>query len=166
MPHIRERLAGKTISKGVKYGFFNLFGGIGYCHAHTHENYKMKRPCRQPGCPELVTSGYCSSHAHYAPDPRERFKKLDDRVAPELRIFYSSAQWTKVSKAHRIREPLCRRCKIKGRAVRGELAHHNPPLVELLQQGKSPYDDKYLETLCGPCHQRELSLLAHPEKTN
>jgi 5-methylcytosine-specific restriction protein A len=114
------------------------------------------KPCRQPGCPALVSSGYCPEHQP-AVDTRQRFKKLDQRVKPEQRRFYQSAQWTELSKAHRMREPLCRRCKAAGFIVPVALVHHNPDFNTLVAQGLNPLDEKYLESICLPCHQKELS---------
>ena len=64
--------------------------------------------------------------------------------------------WTLASKRHRAKEPLCRQCKREGIISKGELVHHNPPLDELKARGLNPLDDKYLETLCFNCHQKEL----------
>jgi 5-methylcytosine-specific restriction protein A len=120
---------------------------------------KSLRACKVPGCPNLVRGpGYCPDHADRArQDTRDRFRRLDERVTPEARRFYQSASWTEVSRLHRTREPLCRRCKKNGRIVAGELVHHDPPLAELLRDGKNPLSDEYLETLCMRCHQAELS---------
>lgn len=124
------------------------------------------------GCRNLVHGpGYCPEHAPAAEaEAKARFKSLDNRVPEHLRAFYRSARWTAVSALHRQRKPLCRRCKSEGRIVCGELAHHNPPLEELLRAGKNPFDDQYLETLCHNCHQKELRakrrLLDKPEYSN
>lgn len=112
--------------------------------------------CKKTGCNKLLQSpGYCENHQ---PVKVNRFENLDKKKTPEQRKFYSSARWTEVSKRHRQNEPLCRRCKKNGRVVKGDLVHHNPPLEELLSQGRSPYDDSVLETLCTSCHQKELYL--------
>jgi len=118
---------------------------------------KHLKPCKQPGCPALVTTGYCDHHAPSPEATRERFKALDDRMDPEIKRFYHGARWTAVSLLHRAKEPLCRSCKKEGRIVCGELTHHNPPLEELLREGKDPYADVYLEASCTPCHMRELN---------
>lgn len=116
------------------------------------------RPCKVMGCLRLVDGpGYCAEHAAgAAAEAKSRFKVLDNRVPDHIREFYHKSKWTEASALHRCREPLCRRCKNEGRVVCGELTHHNPPLEELLRTGKNPYDDRYLETLCHNCHQKEL----------
>jgi 5-methylcytosine-specific restriction protein A len=118
---------------------------------------RPRRPCKQPGCPALVVSGYCPLHAHLiGTEIKARFKALEAR-RPEHHAFYHTYRWTLVSRLHRAREPLCRRCKQEGRVVCGELTHHNPPLEDLLRNGKDPYNEQYLETLCNDHHQAELS---------
>jgi 5-methylcytosine-specific restriction protein A len=116
------------------------------------------RICRKPGCTALVKSGYCPAHAHVIEEQkRESFEKLDAKKTPEQKKFYSSSRWTECSRQHRVNEPLCRRCKAKGIVKAGDLTHHNPPREELIAKGLSPFDDRYLETLCHDCHQAELS---------
>jgi 5-methylcytosine-specific restriction endonuclease McrA len=87
---------------------------------------------------------------------RESFDVLDKRKTPEQKKFYSGARWTQVSRTHRAIEPLCRRCRAVGQVVAAELVHHNPPLQYLIDNGLNPYNDKYLESLCFACHQKEL----------
>lgn len=61
------------------------------------------RPCAQPGCPALVTSGRCAAHTvkradTYRPKPRDQQR------------FYGSAEW-KALRTRVIREePVCRIC--------------------------------------------------------
>jgi len=114
--------------------------------------------CRKPGCPELVeTPGYCHIHAHVAKEVvRMAFSELDRKKTPERRAFYSSKKWADTSIEHRRREPLCRRCKAKGIVRAAQMVHHDPPVEELLKRGLSPFDHKYLESLCNDCHLDEL----------
>lgn len=118
------------------------------------------RQCKKPGCTELVEvggSGYCPKHSHIPEqDARRSFDDLDRKKTPEEIAFYHSRKWTEASRRHRNIEPLCRRCREKGKIVAGELVHHNPSLQELLRTGRNPYDDQYLETLCFRHHQAEL----------
>jgi hypothetical protein len=109
--------------------------------------------CRRPGCTELVLRGYCAKHKQ---DPRECWKKLDAKKSPDAKEFYSSAAWTKVSIRHKAIEPLCRRCKAEGIISVVEIVHHNPSREELIRTGRSPLDDKWLESVCFNHHQGEL----------
>ena len=115
--------------------------------------------CKAPGCSNKIRiPGYCPMHEYRKKiDVRDRFKSLDDAKTEETKRFYRGNQWTQASRRHRIVEPLCRRCGHEGMVQIGELVHHNPPLEDLLRDGKNPYDHRHLETLCFCCHQKELS---------
>jgi len=113
------------------------------------------RPCKQPGCRQLVTSGYCEVHASKV--PVNTFKRLDDAKTDEDRQFYRSGRWRATSEAIRRDEPLCRECKQKGFVKQAELVHHEPERKELLKMGLDPFDRKYLIPICRDCHQRHLS---------
>lgn len=115
-------------------------------------------PCKRPGCPNLVRGrGYCPEHQNdQKVITRDRFKRLDERKTNDQKRFYSSEAWTNASRRHRDIEPLCRRCKTEGQIVPADLVHHNPSLQDLLNRGLNPLDDRYLESLCLRCHQKEL----------
>jgi 5-methylcytosine-specific restriction protein A len=116
------------------------------------------RQCRKAGCTALVQRGYCEKHTiHQAEEIRSRFINLDNKKTKEQKTFYSSMAWQRARKAHATKEPLCRRCKAAGQIVPVEIVHHNPSLAYLIANNLSPYADEYLESLCLPCHQKELS---------
>lgn len=122
---------------------------------------RAKVICKYPGCPELLDSpGYCPRHTISREEKiarnRARFAPQDNKKTPDQRRFYSSKAWTETSKNHRILEPLCRRCREAGKVVPGALVHHNPPREFLVANGLNPLDERFLETLCISCHQREL----------
>lgn len=112
------------------------------------------RICRRVGCTALVAFGFCDKHSKI--ETEKRFEALNDKKTPEDRKFYSSARWTECSRLHRIKEPLCRRCKQNEKTVPAVLVHHNPGKNDLIAAGLSPFDDKFLESLCFRCHQKEL----------
>ena len=85
-----------------------------------------------------------------------RFSALDERKTIEEKRFYRSSRWTRASRLHRIREPLCRYCAEHGRIRKGELVHHEPDLRIIVQRNLNPFDDRYLVTLCNDCHMAEL----------
>jgi 5-methylcytosine-specific restriction endonuclease McrA len=115
-------------------------------------------PCKRQGCPALVRGyGYCPTHTHIGQEiTRKPFEQLEERKTPAQRAFYSSAAWTETSRRHRAKEPLCRRCRTNGKIVSADMVHHNPPLEEILSQGRSPLADDVLESLCNNCHLGEL----------
>jgi 5-methylcytosine-specific restriction enzyme A len=122
-------------------------------------------PCRHPGCPALLSKpGYCPKHAITKDTMRRGFDGLDAKKTDESKSFYASAAWTEASKRHRELEPLCRRCRAKGRIVPAQMVHHNPPREEIIAAGESPYDDRFLESLCNDCHLRELRAKKKPRQ--
>ena len=115
------------------------------------------RPCRQPGCPNLVEKGYCPEHKRKEQrNVRESFRRLDERKNPEAIAFYRSARWTKTSLRYRRKHPLCERCENRGLVVPSRITHHDPPLEELWRQGYTGYEEEFLEAVCWDCHQEEL----------
>ena len=116
------------------------------------------RPCKQPGCPNLVKSGYCEKHVKYKPEnpKRKGFEKLDKKKSLKEIRFYRSSKWTKTSVVHRVHEPLCRRCRERGVIKAAEMVHHCPDLKTLWELHKNPYDHKYLVSLCNRCHLEDL----------
>lgn len=113
---------------------------------------KAKTICTYYGCGAAIAKGpRCEAHPY-----RPMREVLDKTKTPESRAFYSSGKWTKTSRDHRKRHPLCVNCKRNGRVTAGTLVHHNPERQILIARGDSPYDDRYLETLCFNCHQGEL----------
>jgi 5-methylcytosine-specific restriction protein A len=112
-------------------------------------------PCRHPGCASLLPRpGFCPAHRPEA--VRSGFAALEARKTDAARAFYSSKRWTDASLRHRNKEPLCRRCRAAGRIVSAQMVHHNPPVEELVAKGLSPFDERFLESLCNDCHLTEL----------
>jgi len=118
----------------------------------------MKHICKKTNCGKLIDKrGYCAEHAHIEiQQQRESWAVVKARQSKHDADFYNSSEWHKVSRSHRIREPLCRQCKKDGRTTIGTLVHHNPELSILRDKGLNPFIDNYLETMCMACHNREL----------
>lgn len=143
-----------TILKEIK---IIIFDGISKKDYIINMPSRALRPCRVPGCPNLVSSGYCPAHiSNQQQETKARFSILDRKKTPEQIQFYRSKLWTEVSRLHRTNEPLCRECKANGRIVTATLVHHEPDLQTLLERGLNPFNDKYLVSLCESCHQKEL----------
>lgn len=116
--------------------------------------FSAKKICKRKGCRDFaVKDGYCEEHS--GPN---RFSLLNATKTTEKGRFYSGRKWTKKSIDYRNSNPFCERCwKRDHKKVLGKLVHHEPELDYLLEHGLDPYNDKYLETLCFPCHQSELN---------
>ena len=110
-----------------------------------------KSICRQTNCNALVDSpGYCQEHVYLEKD---RFKGLErvDRSG-----FYSSAAWTKASRAFRKMNPLCAEHQRRGTILKADLVHHTVEVGALKARGENPLSYRWLESLCTDCHLKEL----------
>jgi len=103
------------------------------------------RPCRKPGCSELVragTGGYCSRH-----------QRADAKAADEVRGSAAQrgydARWRKVRRIVLAKHPLCQRCQQAGRTRLATEVHHIRPIREA--PGLA-YDPVNLMPLCRQCH--------------
>lgn len=110
------------------------------------------RPCKQPGCPSLVESGYCERHKGKEVSNVQSLRSLRS----EHSDFYHTNRWKETSKRHRENNPLCAPCYKSGIRTLATIVHHNPELKCLLENKLNPYDEKYLVSICHNCHQKEL----------
>jgi 5-methylcytosine-specific restriction protein A len=94
------------------------------------------RPCAQPGCPNLVRSGYCADHLRARPQR--------DRAIHRL---YSTT-WKKRRKAQLAKEPWCAEHLAMGEYIPATDVDHIVP-----HRG-DPYlfFTGELQSLCHPCH--------------
>jgi 5-methylcytosine-specific restriction protein A len=99
---------------------------------------RAPRPCRQAGCPELVTDrqGLCKVHKAARYREQDRGRKRDP--------LYNSTPWRQLRAEHLSRQPFCERC---GRIA--TVVHHITPLAEAPHRGLDPTN---LEALCFSCH--------------
>ena len=103
---------------------------------------RPKRPCRHPGCPELVASGYCEKHT------KPKNKDYDKQRGSSSSRGYDG-QWQKFRLVYMRVHPLCVMCDDKGYVVKADLIHHKVPL----DQGGSKYDDDNVMSVCNDCHE-------------
>jgi 5-methylcytosine-specific restriction protein A len=117
------------------------------------------QPCKLPGCPNLVVSGYCDEHKCYEPvyiTDKKAFEKLNEKKTEKSIAFYSSFAWQKVRKTYRSRHPICEHCEKKGIIVPAQLVHHKKKLQDIWKDKGNPLSFRYLESLCNKCHLAEL----------
>ena len=105
---------------------------------------KPLRPCRHPGCPELVRDGWCARHK---PQP------LGRRASAEWHGWYSLPIWTRdLRPTQLLREPWCRECAKAGRRVRATDVDH-------IRDHRGDWalftDRSNLQSLCHSCHSRK-----------
>lgn len=105
---------------------------------------KPLKPCKYPGCPELIREGsYCPKHKMIA--NREYNQCHRD---PDFRQRYGR-QWVKIRNAYISKHPLCEECEKAGRLVPATEVHHKIPLAS----GGTNAEEN-LQSLCKACHSR------------
>lgn len=105
---------------------------------------KPKKPCRHPGCPELVDSMYCTKHKQINNKNYEKYERN-----PEVRKHYGY-QWRKIRNNYIRQHPLCAHCLANGLAILAEEVDHILPI----SKGGS-HDEMNLQSLCKSCHSRK-----------
>ena len=103
------------------------------------------RPCNKPGCPELVTLGYCEKHR------LAKRKREDEGRGSSSRRGYG-ARWRKARLSHLHSNPLCVECGRKGFVVGAAVVDHIAP-----HRGNQElfWDKDNWQSLCKPCHDRK-----------
>lgn len=108
---------------------------------------KPKRPCSQPGCPQLTHERYCSQHAKVE-DARYRRFQRDSKINKRY-----GSRWRKIRAAYIAQHPLCEDCLAQGKTTPVQEVHHVLPL----EHGGS-HNFANLRSLCKPCHSRQSAL--------
>lgn len=109
-----------------------------------------KHPCGYPGCAALVDAGHSRCGLHRK---RERREYDRGRKDDPFRRLYTGKAWRRVRKLKLAMNPLCERCKAKGRLKAATEAHHRTAVSD----GGDPFDVAGLESLCKACHSRETA---------
>lgn len=104
---------------------------------------RPKRPCSQPGCPELTDGQYCARHR------KEDYKKYNRFKRDEFsKWFYNSPEWQRLRKQKLRLNPLCEHCEREGKVRPATVVDHIVPIKE----GGIALDINNLQSLCKPCH--------------
>ena len=67
----------------------------------------------------------------------------------DYKNFIRSARWKRLRLQHLMREPLCRRCKAKGKVTQATEVHH---VIKCFDNPTLQMDPSNLESVCTPCH--------------
>ena len=86
----------------------------------------------------------------------ERRRAADAALAGAQRLR-NTQRWKKARRVHLLDEPLCRACSLAGRARMADDVDHVVPLVE---RPDLAFDDRNLQSLCRPHHNRKTALEA------
>ncbi len=102
---------------------------------------KPKKPCKHPGCPELISDKYCDKH-------KELYIK--ERATAAFRGYDS--RWRKARKIFLKANPLCVICKEEGKLVKATVVDHIIP-----HRGDKElfWDESNWQPLCKKCHDKK-----------
>lgn len=111
---------------------------------------KPMRPCNHPGCRTLTATGWCQAHK---PKP-----KRGESVA--WHGLYSTRMWQELRGQQLLREPFCqnpgcRAIRARGKPERASAVDH---IVPHRGDRKLFADQKNLQSLCKPCHDRKTAI--------
>ena len=108
---------------------------------------KPKKPCRDPGCPELTEERLCETHQ------QEYNRQYNQQERPEYsRTLYRSSRWRKLRRVFLQEHPLCVQCQELGTLTPASVVDHITP-----HKGDEAlfFDEANLQPLCKPCHDRK-----------
>ena len=103
------------------------------------------KPCRYPGCPELVASGYCERHA--------KVRGGGAYVRDKNRQRLYDRRWQKMREQQLAKQPWCEICLKNGVHTLAEHVHH----VERHEGDEKKFYNSPLQSLCHSCHSRETA---------
>ncbi|MDN0031626.1 HNH endonuclease signature motif containing protein [Oscillibacter valericigenes] len=119
---------------------------------------KPLRPCRHPGCSQLVREGYCPAHK-----PKDRGQRSEE--AQSWRWMYNTDEWTKdLRPTQLLHEPFCRKCAKRypacdprSRTLATDVDH----IVDHKGDWGKFTDRNNLQSLCHSCHSRKTMADMH-----
>ena len=104
------------------------------------------KPCTYPGCPELVSKGYCEKHQPVIQAGRQA-------QHPEWQRLYNCARWKQIRSRVLARDPWCVECLSAGLYVPAtECDHIEPHRGDVHKFFSGPF-----QSLCTPCHSRKTA---------
>ena len=107
---------------------------------------KGLRVCLQPGCPELVPSGRCPTHAKAV---QQRYKR---HVTSTPGVNYGR-RWRKLREVVWAESPFCVDCGLLVPLSSAQLDHRTP------HEGSPAlfWSRANIQVMCGPCHSRKTA---------
>lgn len=105
-------------------------------------------PCRQGGCPALVSrrvnvSGYCAAHATSASN------RAIDRYRGSSTARGYDSRWQRFREGYLRRHPLCSFCERRGLVTPATVIDHIETIADAPARR---FDEDNLRPLCKPCH--------------
>jgi 5-methylcytosine-specific restriction protein A len=102
---------------------------------------KPRKPCNEPGCPNLTNAKCCEYHAR---------QHIQDRGNSSQRGYDN--RWRKASKRYLSVHPLCTSCHKEGRLTKATVVDHVKP-----HRGNKTlfWDVNNWQALCKSCHDKK-----------
>jgi 5-methylcytosine-specific restriction enzyme A len=107
------------------------------------------RPCSYPGCPEIVTSGYCDKHRI------EKLATSNDYHDQGSKHLYNSKKWQIIRKNKLINQPWCEECLRANPPIytpATDVDHIDPHRGDIKRFFNGPF-----QSLCKECHSRKTA---------
>ena len=110
---------------------------------------RASRPCRKPGCPALVTTGYCSEHKSSSPAAL-----TESRRGTAHRRGYTR-RWSEYSKARLRQYPLCVGYPAGFHGERYTAAEVTDHIIAASKRPGLFWDPANHQSLCQDCNKRK-----------
>ena len=117
------------------------------------------KPCKQPGCAELVRGGgYCAKHKKTAAVNGSGDKRR--RGSEAWHYLYNRGKWGELRAMQLLLQPFCVECAKAGRRRRAEEVDHITP-----HKGDEElfFNVDNLQSLCKSCHSRKTIAEQRPQ---
>ncbi len=105
---------------------------------------KPKKPCKQPGCPNLTTVSYCDDH-------KKEERHYDRQRGTAAQRGYDS-KWQKARKGFLSKHPLCIKCQEQSKVTPAEVVDH---IIPHKGDKKLFWDRSNWQPLCNSCHSKK-----------
>ena len=106
--------------------------------------YKPKQYCKNPGCNQLVESGYCEKH-------KQPISEYDSKRNAVNAKTYDTT-WRRLRRLKLSRNPLCEICLFKEII---EVATEVDHIIPVSQQPELRLVYENLQSACTPCHSKK-----------
>lgn len=103
---------------------------------------RLRRPCRQPGCPELTDDGWCERH-------KKQYNKQRDEYRKSSRERGYTSRWEKARLTFLRSNPLCVECEKEGRLTPATVVDH---IHDHKGNQELFWDVNNWQPLCKRCH--------------
>lgn len=125
---------------------------------------KPKRLCNHAGCSTLVeyNQTYCDKHKQEAKQNLYDNYEHRKEIGGKYFWFYKTKQWQRLSRLHRINNPMCEQCLKNGIVRKADLVDH---IIEIRDDWEKRFDEDNLQSLCHSCHWQKTKEEQEKRKT-